>query len=99
MFIACEELRILAKTCGCRLHDSDDFASIIEEYPSLYYPCHGIPTHKEYILSFSSKKPKRYMAALSGEVTAAIFCCLKVLREVLTDKRNEQKSSIHWMLW
>ena len=90
MFIACEELRNMAKSCRCRLHESDDFDSIIEEYSRLYYPHHGTPTDKVHF-EFKLKEAKAIYDALAGEVTAAISCCLKDIREALTDKRSETK--------
>ncbi|WP_303963018.1 ISAs1 family transposase [Succinatimonas hippei] len=90
MFIACEELRNLAKSCRCSLHESDDFDSIIEEYSRLYYPCTGTPTDKVHF-EFKLKEAKAIYDALAGEVTAAISCCLKDIRDALTDKRSEIK--------
>ena len=90
MFIACEELRNMAKLCRCRLHESDDFDSIIEEYSRLYYPHTGTPTDKVHF-EFKLKEAKAIYDALAGEVTAAISCCLKDIREALTDKRSETK--------
>ena len=90
MFIASEELRNLAKSCRCRLHESDDFDSIIEEYCRLYYPHNGTPTNKIHF-EFKLKEAKAIYDALAGEVTAAISCCLKDIRDALTDKRSETK--------
>ena len=90
MFIASEELRNLAKSCRCRLHESDDFDSIIEEYCRLYYPHNGTPTDKIHF-EFKLKEAKAIYDALAGEVTAAISCCLKDIRDALTDKRSETK--------
>ena len=90
MFIACEELRNLAKSCRCRLHESDDFDSIIEEYSKLYYPHTGTHTDKVHF-EFKLKEAKAIYAALAGEVIAAISCCLKDIRDSLTDKRSEIK--------
>lgn len=90
MFIACEELRNMAKSCRCRLHESDDFDSIIEEYSRLYYPHTGTPTDKVHF-EFKLKEAKAIYDALSGEVTATISRCLKDIRDVLTDKRSETK--------
>ena len=90
MFIASEELRNLAKSCRCRLHESDDFDSIIEEYCRLYYPHNGTPTDKIHF-EFKLKEAKAIYDALAGEATAAISCCLKDIRDALTDKRSETK--------
>ena len=59
MFIACEELRNMAKSCRCRLHESDDFDSIIEEYRDYIIRTPELLRIK-YILSLSLKKQKLY---------------------------------------
>ena len=80
----------VAKSCRCRLHESDDFDSIIEEYSRLYYPHTGTPTDKVHF-EFKLKEAKAIYDALSGEVTATISRCLKDIRDALTDKRSETK--------
>ena len=93
MFIACEELRNMAKSCRCRLHESDDFDSIIEEYSRLYYPHTGTPTDKVHF-EFKLKEAKAIYDALSGEVTATISQCLKDIRDALTGSFIEKDPAI-----
>ncbi|WP_295484660.1 hypothetical protein [uncultured Succinatimonas sp.] len=63
MFIACEELRNLAKTCRSHLHETDDFDSTIEEYSRLYYPHKRMPTNKVHF-EFKHKEAKALYDAL-----------------------------------
>ena len=64
-------------------------------YSRLYYPHNGTPTDKVHF-EFKLKEAKAIYDALSGEVTAAISCCLKDIRDALTDKRSETKIIYPW---